>query len=114
MRYLKNIFFFSASFSGKAGRIEYGFYLLFSILCGWFALYLNSKVDLNNEKILYLFYDCLIILLVLVPMQAAATRRLRDLNANPTFIIFNFIPVLNIGFAIFLLLAKSKISKTIT
>ncbi|SHH38436.1 DUF805 domain-containing protein [Flavobacterium johnsoniae] len=111
MRFLKNIFFFSASFSGKAGRIEYGFYLLFNILSGSLAFDLSKKVNLNNERILYLFYDCLIILFVFVPMQAVTTRRLRDLKANPTFIIFNFIPVLNLAFISFLLLAKQKKQK---
>lgn len=43
-----------------------------------------------------------------VPMQAATTRRLRDLSANSVFLIFNFIPVLNIAFTVFLLLAKKK------
>lgn len=75
----------------------------------YLALDLYRNVNLNNEKILNIFYSCLILLLTFVPMQAVTTRRLLDLNANGTFVIFNFIPVLNIVFVIFLLLAKKPI-----
>lgn len=75
----------------------------------YFALDLYDDVNLDNEKILNLFYVCLIILIIFVPMQAATTRRLRDLDANPTFIIFNFIPILNLAFIFFLLIAKRNI-----
>lgn len=74
----------------------------------WIALDLHRNINLDNEKILNIFYTCLIILMTFVPMQAATTRRLRDLNANPTFVVFNFIPILNIAFTIFLLFAKKK------
>jgi uncharacterized membrane protein YhaH (DUF805 family) len=75
----------------------------------YFALDLYHGIDLDNEKILNLFYVCFIILMIFVPMQAATTRRLRDLDANPTFVIFNFIPILNLVFIIFLLIAKRNI-----
>lgn len=106
---LKNLIFFYSSFSDKSGRIEYGVYCLINILMGYFALYLYSNVNLDNEKILNIFYSCLILLMTFVPMQAATTRRLKDLNANPTFFLFNFIPILNIVFVIFLLVAKRTV-----
>jgi len=109
MEYLKNTLFFYSSFSGKSGRIEYGIYCIVNILMYYFALDLYDDVNLDNEKILNLFYVCLIILIIFVPMQAATTRRLRDLDANPTFIIFNFIPILNLAFIFFLLIAKRNI-----
>jgi uncharacterized membrane protein YhaH (DUF805 family) len=109
MANLKNVIFIYSSFSGKSGRIEYGIYFLFNILMCYLALNLYENVNLNNEKILNIFYSCLILLLTFVPMQAVTTRRLRDLKANPTFVVFNFVPVLNIVFVIFLLLAKKPI-----
>jgi uncharacterized membrane protein YhaH (DUF805 family) len=108
MPHLKNILFFYSSFTGKSGRIEYAIYCSCNILMYWLALDLYRNVNINNEKILNLFYICLIILMTFVPMQAATTRRLRDLSANSVFLIFNFIPVLNIAFTVFLLLAKKK------
>lgn len=106
---LKNTLFFYSSFSGKSGRIEYAIYCSVFLLMSCLALDLQRSVDLDNKKILNIFYTCLILLMTFVPMQAATTRRLRDLNANTTFVIFNFIPILNIAFTIFLLFAKKNI-----
>lgn len=100
--------FFYSSFLEKSGRIEYGIYAFFTILMQMLALYLYQTINLNNETILHIFYSCFIVLFTFVPMQATTARRLRDLNANPAFLIFNFIPVLNIVFIAFLLLARSK------
>jgi len=109
LKNLRNILFFYSSFTIKSGRVEYGVYCLANILLSLLALDLYRNVNLDNEKILNIFYSCLIILITFVPMQAVTTRRLRDLNANPSFVIFNFIPVLNIAFIIFLLLVKKTI-----
>ncbi|OMQ09155.1 DUF805 domain-containing protein [[Flexibacter] sp. ATCC 35103] len=110
MKNLKNILFFYSSFKTKSGRVEYGIYFLVNVLLTLLALDLYRNVNLNNEKILNIFYSCLIVLVTFVPMQAVTTRRLRDLTANPTFVIFNFIPILNIAFIIFLLLVKKAIT----
>lgn len=111
MKYIrfKNLLFFYSSFTEKSGRVEYAFYCLVTLIISYLAIYLQRNVNLDNEKILNIFYTCLIILMTFVPMQAATTRRLRDINANPTFVIFNFIPVLNIAFTIFLIIAKKKL-----
>ncbi|KQO21316.1 hypothetical protein ASF10_14465 [Flavobacterium sp. Leaf82] len=98
MENLKNVLFFYSSFTAKSGRIEYGIYCLVNILLSLLALDLYRNVNLDNEKILNIFYSCLIFLFTFVPMQAVTTRRLRELNANPTFVVFNFIPILNIAF----------------
>ncbi len=106
MKNLKNTLFFYSSFTTKSERVEYGIYCLLNILLLILALDLYCNVNLNNEKNLNIFYSCLIILITFVPMQAVTTKRLKDLNANPTFVIFNFIPILNLAFVIFLLFAK--------
>ncbi|KAF2506681.1 DUF805 domain-containing protein [Flavobacterium zhairuonense] len=108
MKYFRNMLFFYSSFLEKSGRIEYGIYAFFTILMQMLAFYLYQTIDLNNETILHLFYSCFIVLFTFVPMQAVTARRLRDLNAKPIFIIFNFIPVLNVVFIAFLLFAKPK------
>lgn len=108
MAHLKNLLFFYCSFTEKSGKIEYAIYSSATFLLSYLAIDLHRNVNLENEKILNIFYNCLIILIIFVPMQAATTRRLRDLNANPAFVFFNFIPILNIAFTVFLLLAKRK------
>lgn len=104
----KNLIFFYSSFTQKSGRIEFAIYLLINIVTNYFALDLYRNVNLDNEKILNLFYICLIVLLTFVPMNAVISRRLRDINANPTFVVFSYIPILNFAFLVFLLVAKSK------
>ncbi len=113
MRHFKNIFFFYSSFSGKSGRIEFGIYLLVNILTYIIGIHLHENINLDNEKILNFFYICFIILFTFIPIQAATTRRLHDLNVNTTYLIFNFIPVLNVVFKIFLLLAKRNTKEEI-
>lgn len=69
---------------------------------------LYSRINLDNEEILNLFYVDLILLLQFIPMQAVTTRRLRDLNINTTLIIINFIPIISLIFKIYLAVAKPK------
>ncbi|MFL9831511.1 DUF805 domain-containing protein [Flavobacterium sp. ST-87] len=106
MNHLKKILFFYSSFSGKSGRIEFGIYFLVYIVLQIIMLHLYSEVNLDNEKILNLFYIYLILLLQFIPMQAVVTRRLRDLSINTTLIIINFIPILSLIFKIYLAVAK--------
>ena len=73
-----------------------------------FIIYLNTQINWNNETIIYLFYIDLILLLKLIPLKAAATRRLRDLNLNTGLIVISFIPVVNVIFEILLLFKKGK------
>ena len=108
MNHLKNILFFYSSFSGKSGRIEFGIYFLIYSILQIIMMNLYSRINLDNEGILNLFYIYLILLLQFIPMQALATRRLRDLNINTTLIIINFIPIISLFFKIYLAVAKSK------
>jgi uncharacterized membrane protein YhaH (DUF805 family) len=108
MKYLKNILFFFSSLSGKSGRIEFGIYFFINILLEILMMILYSEINLDNAKILNLFYIYIIILLTFVPMQAVSTRRLRDLNINPTFVFINFIPILSLLFKVYLTSAKGN------
>jgi uncharacterized membrane protein YhaH (DUF805 family) len=108
MKNLKKIILYYSNFSGKAGRFEYSIYFILNVISYLGILYLNSKKSLDDKTILYLFYICLIFLLKLIPMMAAATRRLRDLNLNTGLVIIIFIPILNLIFEIFLMTKKGK------
>lgn len=92
----------------RAGRLEFLIYLIIRILTGVFLLCLSSKTNWNNESVINLFYICLILLVTFIPIVAATTRRLRDLNVNTVWIIINFIPIVNIVFNLLLLFLKSK------
>lgn len=108
INHLKNILFFYSSFSGKSGRIEFGIYFLIYSILQIIMINLYSRINLDNEEILNLFYVDLILLLQFIPMQAVTTRRLRDLNINTTLIIINFIPIISLIFKIYLAVAKPK------
>ena len=108
IKHLKNILFFYSSFSGKSGRIEFGIYFLIYSVLQIIMINLYTRINLDNEEILNLFYIYLILLLQFIPMQAVATRRLRDLNINTTLIIINFIPIVSLIFKIYLAVAKPK------
>ncbi|WP_367754605.1 DUF805 domain-containing protein [Flavobacterium sp. WC2430] len=110
MTHFKNALFCLFCFSGKSGRIEFGIYFLIYSILQFIMIDLYTDINLDNEKILNLFYVDLILLLQFVPMQAVATRRLRDLNLNTTLIIINIIPVVSLLFKIYLSVAKSKSS----
>lgn len=79
--------------------------MIYSIL-QMIMISLYSRINLDNEEILNLFYVDLILLLQFIPMQAVATRRLRDLNINTTLIIINFIPIISLFFKVYLTVAK--------
>lgn len=110
MNHFKNILFFYSSFSGKSGRMEFGIYFMIYSVLQVIMLHLYSEINLDNEKIINLFYIDLILLLQFVPMQAVATRRLRDLDLNTSLIILNVIPVISFLFKIYLSIAKPKLN----
>jgi uncharacterized membrane protein YhaH (DUF805 family) len=105
---IKKLLFYFSSFSGKAGRLEYSIYFLINILSWNLIFYLYNNTNWNDDTLIYIFYIYLILLLKLIPIKAAATRRLRDLNQNTGLIFITFIPIINIVFEIALLFIKGK------
>ena len=95
-------------FSGRAKRFEFSICLFFEIIIQLVILYLDNHKNLNNRTVMYMFYSYLIYLITFIPIQAITTRRLRDLRINGGWIIINFIPIINIPFKVYLLIAKSK------
>jgi uncharacterized membrane protein YhaH (DUF805 family) len=95
-------------FTGRAGRLEFLVYLLIEIIINIVLLYLKDNTNLDDEQIMYIFYSCLLLLIPFIPLQAVATRRIRDLRLNGGWIFINFIPIINIPFKIFLCIAKGK------
>jgi len=108
MFFIKKIIYYYSSFSGKAGRVEFSFYLLLEIIANLFAIYLFANFSLDDATIIHLFYNLLIILITLIPIQSATTRRIRDLDINCGYIFINFIPIVNIIFKVCLLTIKGR------
>ena len=108
MNILKKLHYYFFSFSGRAGRLEYSIYFIFNLLCTFYILELHANTNWNDKTILNLFYIYIIVLISFIPIQAATTRRLRDLNLNTGWIIINLIPTVNLVFSIILLIVKGK------
>ncbi len=103
--YKKVVLGYYANFKGRATRSEYGYYHLFSIVI-ILIIGVLAKVFENN---LALFFNLSILSLIMfVPLQAVAVRRLHDLGINGGFVFINFIPILGFFFSLYLLIAEGK------
>lgn len=105
---LKKIFNSNFNFSGKMRRDEFKIYFIIDTLLEVLCLVLYAKVNIENSDILNIFYTCIILLLKFIPFQSATTKRLRDAGINPGFVLFNFIPIVNLIFRCFLCVTKQK------
>ena len=108
MKFIRKLKYYLFSFSGYAGRLEFSLYFLIGIVCSFYILNLNANTNWNDKTVINLFYIYFLILISFIPIQAATTRRLRDLGLNTAWIIINFIPALNLIFAILLSILKGK------
>jgi uncharacterized membrane protein YhaH (DUF805 family) len=108
MKYFKNIVHYYSNFSGKAGRLEYFIYIFFQVIAYVVIFHLYSKTNWLDKTILNLFFIHLTFLVIFIPIQAVTTRRLRDLKINRGLIFINFIPMINMLFKIYLILAKNE------
>jgi uncharacterized membrane protein YhaH (DUF805 family) len=106
--------FIKKLFSGCAGRLEFSIYFLLEIIAQVSISYLNANKNYADKTVLYQFYASLIFLITFIPIQAATTRRLRDIQINTGWIFVNFIPVVNFLFKIYLCFPKSKIGKKLS
>jgi uncharacterized membrane protein YhaH (DUF805 family) len=110
MDILGKIHFYCFDFSGKLGRDGFKVYFAIDTLLEILLIVLYANVSLDNRSILNLFYVYLILLLKLIPLQVAVTKRLRDVGINPVFIFINFIPIISLIFRLYLSFAKEKIN----
>jgi len=84
-----------AVFSGRAGRAEFWYFTLFSIIIS-LVLSLASALVGDNSNILGLLYS----LAILIPGIAVSVRRLHDTNRSGWWILISLIPL--IGFIVLL------------
>ena len=108
----KGLFYYLASFSGKAKVSEYIPFLIVDICSSLAIMYLFYKIDMTNEiTFKNMFYECLILLVTFIPLQASITRRLRYLNFPTWLIVLNYIPVVKYAFKLLLLFNFRKLNR---
>lgn len=98
-----NIFKDYLNFTGKSNRLEYGCYQMGYIILLLSLYFYKHYFGTPNQGLAIFFSSQIITLITFIPLQAIATRRLRDLGFNGGLIFLNFIPFIKIIFSAFLL-----------
>ena len=75
-----------ATFSGRARRSEYWYFILFDVIIAFVLLFIDMQMGTN---VLYLIYS----LVVLIPRIAVGVRRMHDVGKSGWFLL---IPIYNL------------------
>lgn len=89
-----------ANFEGKATRREYWMYVLYYVVILSILYFLN---DYSNNSIFIGLFQIILI----IPTLSILVRRLHDVNKPGWFILFSFLPLLNL-YLLFLLVQPSS------
>lgn len=81
-----------AEFSGRARRIEYWMFVLFSIIFSIVALLVDNMLGVTFGETNYGFMYLLYQLVVLIPSLAVTVRRLHDTNKSGWLLLIAVIP----------------------
>lgn len=103
-QFFKRIF----SFEGKSNQFEFLMYLIIEVIENFVIINLFNDITKKSETFINICYIWLIYNILFLPIQAVTTRRLRDIGINRGYILFNFIPLINVFFKLFLLFKKGK------
>jgi uncharacterized membrane protein YhaH (DUF805 family) len=113
--YMKVVKHDYANFSGRAGRAEYWFFVLWNFIFS-FAISIISGLIIGaiigasgnsgNSSAAFLVEIPLLVycLAIIVPSLAVTIRRLHDTDRSGWFVLFSFIPIANIVLLVFTIL----------
>jgi uncharacterized membrane protein YhaH (DUF805 family) len=90
-----------AVFEGRAARSEYWLFILFTLIAGFVAGFIDLTFGTADEITGYGPFGFVTILALVVPSVAVAVRRCHDLDKSGWLILLAFIPLLNIGLAFY-------------
>jgi uncharacterized membrane protein YhaH (DUF805 family) len=88
-------------FQGRARRSEYSYWVLFHLLVGLFARFLETGAGWDWEPFGPL--SLCVVLLLFLPTLSVTARRLHDFDASAWWILFSFVPLVNFALLISLL-----------
>lgn len=97
--FLDPIFKQFADFEGSATRQQYGMFVLLSIP---FSILVTVISTITKVGELLLVFQ----LAILIPSLAIAVRRLHDLDRSGWWLIAMFVPLVNLGLVLYLLIVK--------
>ncbi len=88
-----------ATFTGRAARSEYWYFVLFQVLASLVAGAISSAVELN-------LITTLVELALFLPSLAVSVRRLHDIDKSGWWLLLGFVPV--IGWVFIIIWACTK------
>ena len=98
-----------AKFDGRAGRLEYWFYALFSTLIFFILQFLSSMLGLQysiNELITVYPLASIWQVVTFIPSMAVGVRRMHDINRSGFWLLFLLLPL--IGWLLIMIFALLK------
>ncbi len=112
MNYYLHVLKNYATFSGRARRSEYWFFVLFNMIALIVAAVLDNVLGINFKTggmeipygYLYLLYS----LFALIPSLAVAVRRLHDVSKSGWMLLIAIIPIIGGIWLLVLLVSDSK------
>ena len=105
----KHLFYRLLSFEGRARRSEYWLVCLVSFLVMFPAL-IAENIAMDYPE--YAFYVLIYMVLMWIPLTyvnvAVTVRRLHDLGRNGWFVLFSFVPIMNLVIGVYVGFFKGK------
>jgi len=83
-----------ATFSGRARRSEYWYFLLFNIIFAFVAMILDNVLGIAMDGVGYGPIYGLYVLALLIPQLAVVVRRLHDVGKSGWMFLIAFIPLI--------------------
>ena len=98
-----------STFSGRARRSEYWYFLLFNIIFGIGAMLLDNVFGIGMQGVGYGPIYCLYALVVFIPSLAVSVRRLHDVGKSGWFFFIVLIPLIGAIWLIVLMATDSNV-----
>jgi len=87
-----------ATFSGRARRSEYWFFVLFNMIFGIIAILIDNimgtKFQIGSQTLLYGYIYMFYVLALFLPSSAVLVRRLHDVGKSGWFFFIFLIPII--------------------
>lgn len=102
-----------ATFSGRARRSEYWYFVLFNMIFAIIAMVLDNVLGTTFKmgygvQLPYGYIYLLYVLAILIPGLAVAVRRLHDVGKSGWFILIAIIPIVGAIYLLVLMLTEGK------
>ncbi|HBV77022.1 MULTISPECIES: DUF805 domain-containing protein [Vibrio] len=85
-----------ATFSGRARRKEYWYFILVSLVITFILSFVDVMLGLHSDKYDTGVFQSIYALAILIPSIAVAVRRLHDTNRSGWWLLIGFVPFVGV------------------